>query len=164
MGPGCSLGAAGAPAFGTAPDRATMCTKSCVEILCRFDVGAFFKNLISRIRRDYKNNYSVLIAPGPNEIKEAEQFNAKIVMKNGESIDIKTLVSLISSAKFVIANDTGPAHIASHLKKKGLALFGSHTSAKKVSIENYNFKALTVKNLKDLSVDMVLKEIKPKLN
>jgi ADP-heptose:LPS heptosyltransferase len=124
----------------------------------------FFKDLISRIRRDYKNNYSVLIAPGPNEIKEAEQLNAKIVMKNGESIDIKTLVSLISSAKFVIANDTGPAHIASHLKKKGLALFGSHTSAKKVSIENSNFKAISVKNLVDLDVETVMKEIKAHLN
>ena len=51
-----------------------------------------------------------------------------------------------------------------NLDKKGLVLFGSHTSAKKVSIENYNFKALTVKNLKDLSVEFVLNEIKSKLN
>ena len=43
-------------------------------------------------------------------------------------------------------------------------LFGSHTSAKKVSIENYNFKALSVKDLKKLSVDTVLKEIKSRLN
>ena len=85
-------------------------------------------------------------------------------MKNGESIDIKTLVSLISGAKFVIANDTGPAHIASHLKKKGLALFGSHTSAKKVSIENSNFKAISVKNLVDLDVETVMKEIKAHLD
>ena len=63
-----------------------------------------------------------------------------------------------------MANDTGPAHIASHLDKKGLVLFGSHTSAKKVSIENYNFKALTVKNLNDLNVDKVIEEIKSKLN
>ena len=79
-------------------------------------------------------------------------------------LDIKTLISLISNAKFIIANDTGPAHIASHLDKRGLVLFGSHTSAKKVSIENYNFKALSVKNLKDLDVDTVFKEVKSKLN
>ena len=64
----------------------------------------------------------------------------------------------------LIANDTGPAHIASHLNKKGLVLFGSHTTAKKVSIENYKFKALSVKNLKDLKVDTVLNEVKAKLN
>ena len=74
------------------------------------------------------------------------------------------LISLINGAKFIIANDTGPAHIASHLKKKGLVLFGSHTSAKKVSIENSNFKALSVNNLADLDVDTVMREIKSNLN
>ena len=73
-------------------------------------------------------------------------------------------MSLISNAKFIIANDTGPAHIASHLDKKGLVLFGSHTSAEKVSIENYNFKTLTVKNIKDLSVEFVLNKIKSRLD
>ena len=124
----------------------------------------FFKDLISRIRREYKNNYSVLIAPGPDELNEAKELNAKIVMLDEKSINIKMLISLISSAKFIIANDTGPAHIASHLKKKGLVLFGSHTSAKKVSIENSNFKALSVKNLIDLDVETVLKEVKKVLN
>ncbi len=124
----------------------------------------FFKDLISRIRRDYKNNYSVLIAPGPNEFDEANTLNAKIVMNNGQPVDIKTLISLIDSAKFIISNDTGPAHIASHLNKKGLVLFGSHTSAKKVSIENSNFKALSVENLADLNVNTVMEEIKKNLN
>ena len=124
----------------------------------------YFKDLISKIRREYKNNYSVLIAPGPGEFEEANQLNAKVVMYNGESISIKMLISLINDAKFIIANDTGPAHIASHLKKKGLVLFGSHTSAKKVSIENSNFRAITVKNLADLNVDTVMEEVKIKLN
>ena len=124
----------------------------------------FFKNLTARIRREYKNNYSVLVAPGPDELKEANELNAKVIMNDGEPINIKMLISLISGAKFVIANDTGPAHIASHLKKNGLVLFGSHTSAKKVSIENSNFKALSVKNLADLDVDTVMREIKNKLN
>ena len=124
----------------------------------------FFKDLISKIRREYKNNYSVLIAPGPDEFEEANQLNAKIVTDNGESISIKMLISLINDAKFIIANDTGPAHIASHLKKKGLVLFGSHTSAEKVSIESSNFRALTVKNLSDLDVDTVMKEVKTKLD
>jgi ADP-heptose:LPS heptosyltransferase len=74
------------------------------------------------------------------------------------------LISLISKAKFIIANDTGPAHIASHLNKKGLVLFGSHTSAKKVSIENLNFKSISVKNLKDLDVETFLSEVKNNLN
>ena len=124
----------------------------------------YFKDLISRIRREYKNNYSILVAPGPNEIKEANELNAKIIVKNNEPIDIKMLISLINDAKFIISNDTGPAHIASHLNKKGLVLFGSHTSPKKVSIENTDFKAISVNDLSELSVDKVIDEIKKRLN
>ena len=124
----------------------------------------YFKELILRLKKDYKNKYPILIAPGPEEISEANELNAKTVLDNNEPLNIKTLISLINNAKFVIANDTGPAHIASHLDKKGLALFGNHTSAKKVSIENYNFKAITAANLADLNVDQVLDEIKTILN
>ena len=124
----------------------------------------YFKELIVKLKQDYKNKFPILIVPGPNEIKEANTLNAKVVTDNQNPVDLKTLISLISNAKFILANDTGPAHIASHLDKAGLVLFGSHTSARKVSIENYNFKALTVKNLKDLNVDTVIAEIKSKLN
>ena len=124
----------------------------------------FFRELISEIKKEYKNNYPVLIAPGHNEVKDAATFKAKTVLNNGEPIDIKMLISLISEAKFIISNDTGPAHIASHLNKKGLVLFGSHTSAKKVSIENSNFKAISVKNLKDLDFQTVLTKVKENLN
>ena len=78
--------------------------------------------------------------------------------------NIKQLISLIKDAKFVIANDTGPAHIASHLKKNGIVLFGSHTSAKKVSIENQNFKAISVNRLSELPVEEVMKKVKANLN
>jgi ADP-heptose:LPS heptosyltransferase len=124
----------------------------------------YYKELIQKLKQEFKNKYSVLLAPGPNEIEEANELNAKVVLENNEYVTLKTLVSLINSAKLIIANDTGPAHIASHLDKKGLALFGSHTSAKKVSIENFNFKAISVKNLKDLDVNTVLKEAKAKLD
>ena len=124
----------------------------------------YFRELISKIKIDYKNKYPILLAPGPQEIEEASKLNGKVVLDDNKPVNIKTLVSLINKAKFVIANDTGPAHIASHLDKKGLVLFGSHTTAKKVSIENFNFKALTVQNLEDLSVETVLNEVKSRLN
>ena len=124
----------------------------------------YFRELISEIKKDYKNKYPILLAPGPQEIEKANKLNGKVVLDDNKPVNIKTLVSLINKAKFVIANDTGPAHIASHLDKMGLVLFGSHTTAKKVSIENFNFKALTVQNLEDLSVETVLNEIKSRLN
>ena len=124
----------------------------------------YYKELIQKLKQEFKNKYSVLLAPGPNEITEANELNAKVILENNEHVKLKTLVSLIQSAKLIIANDTGPAHIASHLDKKGLVLFGSHTSAKKVSIENFNFKAISVENLNDLDVNTVLKEVKAKLD
>ena len=63
-----------------------------------------------------------------------------------------------------MSNDTGPAHISSHLNKKGLALFGSHTSPKRVSIGENNMKALEVRNLKDLKVETVINKMKIDLN
>ena len=124
----------------------------------------YYKELIQKLKQEFKNKYSVLLAPGPNEIKEANELNAKVVLENNEYVTLKTLISLINSAKLIIANDTGPAHIASHLDKKGLVLFGNHTSAKKVSIENFNFKAISVENLNDLDVNTVLREAKAKLD
>ena len=80
----------------------------------------YFKELISQLRRVYKNQYSIFLAPGPNEIEEANKLNANIILNDGKALSIKMLVSLINKAKFIIANDTGPAHIASHLKKMDL--------------------------------------------
>ena len=124
----------------------------------------YFKELISSIRREFKNNYSILVAPGPGEIEEANEMNAKIITDKNQPINIKMLISLINDSKFIVSNDTGPAHIASHLDKKGIVLFGSHTSAEKVSIGNSNFKSISVKNLNELNVDTVMSKIKNSLN
>ena len=105
----------------------------------------YFSELIIKIKEFYKNRYPVLVAPGPNEIDEAKRLNAKLVLDKNDPVDISFLISLINSAKYIVSNDTGPAHICSHLNKKGIALFGSHTSAKKVNVGNTNFKILTVK-------------------
>ena len=126
----------------------------------------FFKELANKISEVYKNKYSILIAPGPGEINEAKSFNnIKVVLNKEENcINLNELITLINNSSFVISNDTGPAHICSHLNKKGLVLFGSHTSPKKVSIESSNFKAVTVKKLSDLSVETVIEKVKNILN
>jgi len=125
----------------------------------------FFKELAQKIEKVYKNKYSILIAPGPNEIDDAKSFNIKVILnEENKAINLNQLITLINNSSFVISNDTGPAHICSHLNKKGLVLFGSHTSAKKVSIERQNFKAITVKSLSDLKVDTVIENIKDNLD
>ena len=124
----------------------------------------FFFELIVKIKEFYKNKYPVLIAPGPGEIDEAKKLNAKLVLDKNQPVNISFLISLINSARYIVSNDTGPAHICSHLDKKGIALFGSHTTAKKVNIGNTNFKTLTVDNLVELKVKDVFEHIKKNLD
>jgi ADP-heptose:LPS heptosyltransferase len=124
----------------------------------------YYKELVKRIREDYNDKYSILVAPGPHELEEAKSVNAKIVLNNDNSLSLNQLISLINRSTFIIANDTGPAHISSHLKKNGIVLFGSHTSPEKVSIENENFEAIKVSRLEDLSVEQVFNKIKKKLD
>ncbi len=124
----------------------------------------YYKDLIINLKQYYKNNYSIIIAPGPGEIEEAKSLNAKIVMIDDKPINIRLLTSLIFKAKYIISNDTGPAHICSHLNKKGLALFGSHTSSTKVSIGSENFKTINVEDLRELEVATVMERIKKNLN
>ena len=49
--------------------------------------------------------------------------------------------------------------MAAHLNAKGLTLFGSHTTAEKVSIERENFKAIQVSDLNNLSAEKVFEKI-----
>ena len=100
----------------------------------------------------------VAIAPDFHELDFAKKFDATIITNNNKPLNIRELAGLIKKSEFVIANDTGPAHMAAHLGKKGLVLFGYHTTAKKVSIETDNFKAITVDDLKNLSVENVYRE------
>ena len=120
----------------------------------------YFSELIIKIKEIYKNKYPVLVAPGPGEILEAKKLKAKVVLDNNNPVKLNFLISLINSAKYIVSNDTGPAHICSHLNKRGLALFGSHTTAKKVNIGNSNFKTITVNQLSDLKVNEVINKIK----
>ena len=71
---------------------------------------------------------------------------------------------MIEKSSYVVSNDTGPAHICAHLNKKGLVLFGGHTTPEKVSIETENFKSIKTKNLRDLNATDVFKKIKEELN
>ena len=119
----------------------------------------YYNELIKLIENKYGNKYKILVAPGPNEIKNAKEINAHCILDEGKSLNISQLSTLIQQSSFVIANDTGPAHMAAHLNAKGLTLFGKHTTAYKVSIERKNFKAIEVEDLYKLSASKVFEKI-----
>ena len=119
----------------------------------------YYSELIELIQNKYNNKYKVVVAPGPSEIKDAKDFNVISVLDDEKILDIFQLSTLIKDSTFVIANDTGPAHIAAHLGAKGLTLFGKHTTAYKVSIERENFKAIQVDDLNKLSAEKVFERL-----
>lgn len=122
----------------------------------------YFNDLISLIKKNHPN-LEIATAPGPNEMLEAEKFSATIIKNKSKPLNIMELAGLISRASFIIANDTGPAHMAAHLNKKGIVIFGYHTTATKVSIETETLKVITSNVLKDLDAQSVYEKIKNKI-
>ncbi len=123
----------------------------------------YYNELIDKIKNQYNDQYKIVLVPGSNEIKDVKDINAICVLDNGKALNISQLSSLIKDSSFVIANDTGPAHMAAQLGAKGLTLFGSHTTAYKVSIERENFKAIQVADLNKLSADKVFEKLSSSL-
>ena len=124
----------------------------------------YYNQLIEKIINKYGNEYKIVLAPGPFELDDAKEINGEILLDNGRALDIFQLTSIIKESSFIIANDTGPAHIAAHVGAKGLTLFGKHTTAYKVSIERENFKVIEVTDLKNLSAEKVFEKLKNSLN
>ena len=119
----------------------------------------YFDKLITLIKDKYNDEISIVIAPGPNELEDAKKIDAKCILDNNKALNISQLAALINDSIFVVANDTGPAHIAAHLNVNGISLFGSHTTASKVSIERENFKAIQVSDLSKLSAEKVFEKL-----
>ena len=123
-----------------------------------------YNELIELIKNKFKDRYKIIVAPGPNEVDDAKNINAISILDQNKALNISQLSTLIKESSFVLANDTGPAHMSAHLGSKGLTLFGKHTTAFKVSIERKNFKAIQVDDLKKLSAEKVFERISSTLD
>jgi ADP-heptose:LPS heptosyltransferase len=125
-------------------------------------VWPYFIELIELLKNELPQ-YELITAPGPSEIGQCKNIGLKMILNNDKPTSIGQLAKVIKQSSFVIANDTGPAHIAAHLGCKGVALFGHHTSAKKVSIETEKFKAIESNSLNEITPEQVLKFVKDKI-
>ena len=117
-----------------------------------------YNKFIEMVKNKFGDEYKILTAPGPSEIVMTKDINADIVLNNEKALNISELAALIRDSSYVVANDTGPAHMAAHLGVKGLTLFGSHTTAYKVSIEREKFKAIQVADLNKLTPEKVFEK------
>ena len=118
-----------------------------------------YNKLIELIKNRFNDKYKIVVAPGPTEVDDAKNIHAISILDQNKALNIAQLSTLIKESSFVVANDTGPAHMSAHLGAKGLTLFGKHTTAFKVSIERENFKAIQVDDLNKLSAEKVFERI-----
>ena len=121
-------------------------------------IWPYYEELISKFKLKFSDT-DIVIAPGPGEIKAARKYNAKFCLHNNQPTNFFQLAKLLIGAKYVISNDTGPAHLAAHLGCRGLAIFGGHTTPEKVSIETGSFLSISSKNISNISIEEVLDKI-----
>ena len=122
----------------------------------------YFNDLIKIIKLKHPS-FEIIVAPAFSEMEDCKKIESTLITNNNKPLNIMELAGLITKASYVIANDTGPAHMSAHLGKMGTVLFGHHTTANKVSIETDKFKAISVNDLNSLSAEKVYSEIKDKL-
>lgn len=102
--------------------------------------------------------YNVVTAPGPDET--GPDLSGHALRSEKGFLDWFQLAGVMKRAAFVIGNDTGPTHLASHLGVRGLALFGQHMPADRTGVLRENFGAIEVEDLKTLSVARVMEGVK----
>ena len=129
----------------------------------RNKIWPHYNELINIIKTKHEK-FEIATAPGPFEIEDAKKIKSTIILNDKKPLSIMELAGLIKKSNYVIANDTGPAHMTAHLNKKGKVLFGQHTTPEKVSIETDKFKAITADEIINLSAEKVYSEIKKDLD
>ncbi|HAD32658.1 MULTISPECIES: glycosyltransferase family 9 protein [unclassified Methylophaga] len=95
---------------------------------------------------------NVVTVLGPDESQLAEQFNGKLL----KDLNWFQLAGVIQQAGFVIGNDSGPSHLAAHLGKAGMAIFGPHSCAQRAEIERKQFKPYSISSLSELNVETII--------
>ncbi|HMM15786.1 MAG TPA: glycosyltransferase family 9 protein [Parvibaculum sp.] len=103
--------------------------------------------------------HEVVMAPGPDELDLAQTIPGIKLRASRGFFSWFELAGLLKRAAFVVGNDTGPSHLASHLGTQGLALFGDYAPAALTGIERENFAVIEVQQLAALPVERVLDEI-----
>ena len=107
-----------------------------------------------------QQGYPVITIPGPGEIDLCRSIPSVVLVKETETVlDLFELAGVLSRARYVIGNDSGPTHIAAHLGVTGCALFGPHISAEMTSIKHADFEVIEAKDLNRISADMVFSHV-----
>jgi len=88
----------------------------------------YFAKIADQLIEKYNANVVISVSPSPQEIKIASNIIASsknnLIDISQAKLSLSQLKALFEKASLVIANDTGPRHIAIALKRKIVTLFG----------------------------------------
>jgi len=113
----------------------------------------FYKSLA----KEFMNRgFDVVNILGPDEL----DLNKALLGHKLELLEWADLAGVINSSLFVIGNDSGPSHIASCLKKPGLALFGPTTSGAKSELARPPFRIIETEDLEKFTTADLTRSIK----
>ncbi|MCS6947205.1 MAG: hypothetical protein NZM12_06290 [Steroidobacteraceae bacterium] len=103
---------------------ALLCPLSGPDDAAERKVWPAFPQLARRLR---ERGIPIVICPGPGEYERAAaRFPGAVLMGN---VDLGVYGALQSLARVVIANDTGPGHLAAAAGARLIAIYGPHSSA-----------------------------------
>ena len=97
-------------------------------------------------------------APGPDELGDPTAQPGLPLFDDGKPVRYPRLISIARHARYVVGNDTGPTHLAAHSGARGLALFGSHASARSTSIDR-RFDIIEEADISAITVERVLERV-----
>ncbi|WP_198038991.1 glycosyltransferase family 9 protein [Skermanella stibiiresistens] len=96
----------------------------------------------------------VVTVPGPEELDLCRTIPGK-TLTAGRWLNFTQLAGVLAGARLVIGNDSGPTHLAAHLGRPTVALFGSHMAARLTGIDRPWVTCVEVPDLAGLTVDRV---------
>ncbi|EJW20727.1 hypothetical protein IMCC14465_16140 [alpha proteobacterium IMCC14465] len=97
--------------------------------------------------------------PGHDERALCETIDATMLLDDGKPLSFQQMAGLEPHCRYVVGNDTGPTHLMSAVKTKGLVLFARNNfSAARTGIDKI-YDVITVDNFDDLKPQQVLAHI-----
>lgn len=104
--------------------------------------------------------YAVVTVPGPAELELCRTMPGTMLTGDGAYLDFFQLGGVLRDAAFVVGNDSGPTHLAAHLGRPGLALFGSASSRYLHNMQRRNLSCLARQDIADITVEEVASKVR----
>jgi ADP-heptose:LPS heptosyltransferase len=101
----------------------------------------------------------VMTVPGPDDFDLCRSIPGIMLTGPQKYLDFFQLAGVLQKAGYVVGNDSGPSHLASHLGVPGLALFSGHVPAYRTGIERDNFKYFEAEKMDLIPIEKVFSEI-----